>query len=87
MSMESAEMHFTSRCKNPLTCAGRQFTTSQGRRYRAEKGNLRILGWTYRHCTVFAPRQYIYRKEATGMESPEVHFPSRCKNPTYLCGP
>ena len=72
--------------KTPLTCAGRQSTPSQGRRYRVEQGNLRMLGWTYRHGTVFAPRQYIYQKESTGMESPEVHFPNRCKIPSYLCG-
>ena len=40
-----------------LTCAGRQTTASQISRYRAENGNLRKLGWTYRHGTVFAPRQ------------------------------
>ena len=73
--------------KTPLTFAGRQSTPSQGRRYRVEKGNLRILGWTYRHGTVFSPRQYIYQMETTGMESPEMHLPSWCKNPTYLCGP
>ena len=54
--------------KNPITCADRQTTPSQGGRYRPENGNLRKLGWTYRHGTVFAPRQYLYQKEATGME-------------------
>ena len=51
-----------------------------------ENGNLRILGWTCHHGAVFAPRQYLYQKEATGMESPEMYSTSRCKNPTYLCG-
>ena len=55
-----------------LTCAGRQTTLSQGGRYRAENGNLRILRWTYRHGTVFAPRQCVHQKEATGVESPEM---------------
>ena len=72
--------------KTPLTCAGRQSTQSQGRRYKTEKGNLRILGWTYRHGIVFAPRQCTYQKEATGKESPEIHFPNRCKNHPYLYG-
>ena len=71
--------------QTPLTCAGHQTTPSQGRRYRAENGNLRKLGWTYRHGSVFAPRQYSYQKEATGMERAEMYFPSWCKNPTYLC--
>ena len=46
---------------------------------RVGNGNLRKLGWTYRHGTVFAPRQYLHQKEATGMESPEMYFPSRWK--------
>ena len=71
--------------KTPLTCTGRQSNPSEPRRYRVEKGNLRSLGWTYCHGTVFAPRRYLNEKEATGMESREMHFPSPCKNPTYLC--
>ena len=73
--------------KTPVTCAGRQTTPSQERRYRAENRNLRKLGLTYRHDTVFSPRQYSYQMEATGMERPEMHSPSWCKIPTYLCGP
>ena len=73
--------------KSPLTCVGRQSTVCQGRQYRVGNGNLRKLGWTYRYGTVFAPRQYLHEKEATGMESPEMYFPSRCKKPSYLCGP
>ena len=57
--------------KTPLTCAGRETTPSQGSQYGAENGNLRKLVWTYRHGTVFAPRQYLYQKEATGMERAE----------------
>ena len=30
------------------------------------------FGWTDRHGTLFAPRQCLYQKEATGMESPEM---------------
>ena len=73
--------------KTELTCADRQTTPSQGRWYRADKGNLCILAWNYRHGTVFTPWQYLYQKEATGMERPEKHFPKRCNNRTYLCGP
>ena len=53
--------------KPPLTCLGRRTTPFQGSRYRTESRNLRKLGWTYRHGTVFVPRQYLYQKEATGM--------------------
>ena len=73
--------------KTILTCAGRQTTTSRGRQYRAQNGKLRKFGWNNRHGTVFASRQYLYQKEATGMERPEMYSASRCKNPTYLCGP
>ena len=70
-----------------LTCAGRQNTQSQLMRYRVKTGKVRKLGRTYRHGTVLAPRKYLYQKEATGMERPEMYYASRCNNPTYLCGP
>ena len=60
--------------KIPLICLGRQSTSSQESRYRPENGNKRKLGWTYRHGTMFAPRQYLYQKEATGIERPEIFF-------------
>ena len=71
----------------PLTCAGRQITPSRKRQHWAQKGKLRKLGRTYRHGTVFAPKQYLYQKEARGMERPEMYSDSRCNNLTYLCGP
>ena len=71
----------------PLTCAGHQNITSRGRQYRAQIEKLGKLGWTYGHGTVFAPRQYSYQKEATGMERPEMYSASRWNNPTYLRGP
>ena len=70
----------------PLTCAGRQNTPSRRNQYRAQNGNLGKLGRKYGHGTVFAPRKYLYQKEATGMERPEMYCVSRCNNPTYLCG-
>ena len=73
--------------ETPLTCAGRQSTPSQGKRYRDDNGNLRKVGWTYCHGTVFAPRQYLYQKKATGMERPEMYSPGRFKNLIYLCRP
>ena len=73
--------------QTPLTCAGLQSTPSQGSRYRPENGNLRKVGWTYHHGTVFAQRQYMYQKGATGMERPEMYSSSRCRNPSYLYGP
>ena len=71
----------------PLTCAVRQSIPSQRRRYRAQNEKLPKLGWTYRQGIVLAPRKYLYQKEDTGMERPEMYSASRCNNPTYLCGP
>ena len=73
--------------KSPRTCAGRQTIPTKGSRYRVGNGNLRKLGWTYHHGTVFAPRQYLLQNEATGMESPEMCCPSLCKKPSYLYCP
>ena len=72
--------------KIPLNCAGRQTTPSRLMRYRAKTGKLRKLGGTYHHGTVFFPRKYIYQKEATSMERPEMYSASRCKDHTYLSG-
>ena len=70
-----------------LACAGRQNTQFRLMPYRAKTEKVRKLGRTYRHGTVFAPRKYLYQKEATGMERPEMYSANRCNNPTYLCGP
>ena len=71
----------------PLNCAGRHNTPSRGRQYRTQNGKFGKLGRTYGHGTVFAPRKYLYQKEARGMERPEMYSISRCNNPTYLCRP
>ena len=70
----------------PLTCVGGHNTPSPGRQYRAQNRKQGKLGRTYGHGTVFAPRRYLYQKEAKGMERPEMYSASRCNNPTYLCG-
>ena len=66
----------------PLNCAGLQNTPSRGRQYRAQNGKFGKLGRTYGRGTVFAPRKYLYQKEATGMERPEMYSVSRCNNRT-----
>ena len=65
----------------PLNCAGRHNTPSRMRQYMAQNGKFGKLGRTYCHCTVFAPRKYLYQNEATGMERPEIYSVSRCNNP------
>ena len=52
---------------------------------RAQNGNMRNFGPTNPHGTAFAPKQWLYQKEATGMESPKLNCPSRCRYRTYHC--
>ena len=73
--------------KTSRNFAGRHNTPSRGRKYRAQNGKFGKLGRTYGHGTVFAPRKYLYQKEAKGMDRPEMYSVSRWNNPTYLCGP
>ena len=55
--------------KTLLTYGGLQTTPSGVSEYSVEKGNLRKSGSTLSHGTIFALKQYLYQKEATGMES------------------
>ena len=71
----------------PLNCGGHHNTPSRGRQYRAQNGKFGKLGRTGGHGTVFAPRKYLYQKEATGMERPDMYSVSRYNNSTYLCSP
>ena len=52
-----------------LTSAGPQTTPCQGEQYRVHQGNMRNFGPTNTHGTASAPMQWLYQKEATGMES------------------
>ena len=47
----------------------------------AQNGKFGKMGRTFGHDTVFAPRKYLYQKEATGMERLEMYSASRCNNP------
>ena len=53
--------------------------------YRAQNGSMRNFGPTNPHGTAFAPKQWLYQKEATGMESSKMYCPSRCRYRTYHC--
>ena len=68
--------------KISLTCAGLQTTPSHVSQYRAKNGNLWKSGSTFCHGTVLAPKQCLYQKEATGMESPKMYSYRRYKNLT-----
>ena len=47
--------------------------------YRAPNRNMRNFGLTHPHGTAFAPNQWIYQKETTGMESAKLYRHSRCR--------
>ena len=59
-----------------LTSAGPQTTPCHG---------WQLFGPTNPHGTVFAPKQWLFEKEATGMESSKIYCPSRCRYRTYQC--
>ena len=51
------------------TCMGVQTSRFYLAPYRADNGNLRKFGVTYRYGTMFAPKECLYQKEAMWMES------------------
>ena len=57
---------------SPLRSTGPQATHFHAVRYRADIANLRKLGATFRHGTVLAPKQSLYKKETTGMENQKM---------------
>ena len=62
-----------------LTTVWKQSTPFHRGQYRALNGNMRNFGPTNPHGTAFAPKQWLYQKEATGMESSKMYCPSRCR--------
>ena len=47
---------------------------------------MQSFGPTDTHGTAFAPKQSLYQKEDTGMDSSKMFCPSWCRNSTYQCG-
>ena len=46
---------------------------------------MRKLRPTNPHGTAFAPEQWQYQKDSTGMESSNMYYPSRYRYRTYQC--
>ena len=69
-----------------LTISGPQATPCHGGQYRVQRGNVRNFEPTNPHGTASAPMQWLYQKEATGMESSKMYCPSRCRYRTYQFG-
>ena len=68
------------------TSVGPQATSFHTGHYRAHNGNVRNFGSTNPQGMAFAPKQWLYQKEGTGMESSKMYCPSRCRYRTYQCG-
>ena len=54
--------------------------------HRTENENFRKFGAVYRHGTVFAPKQYLYQKEALEMQRTKILSLDWCKKGTNLYG-
>ena len=68
-----------------LTTAWKQSTPFHGGYDRAQNGNMRNFAPSNPHCMAFTPKQWLYQKEATGMESPKMYSPSPYRHRTYHC--
>ena len=62
-----------------------QTTTCHWGQYRVQRGNMRNFEPTNPFGTASAPMQWLYRKEATGMESSKMYCPTWCRYRTYQC--
>ena len=84
--IESSKMYCPSRCRyRNHQCGAANYPVSWGQ-YRVHQGNMRNFGPTNTHGTTSTPMQWLYQKEATGMESSKMYCPSRCRYRTYQCG-
>ena len=83
--MDSPKMESLLQCKKPTSQYGPSKNLVYAAPYRADSTNMRKIGATYRQGTVSAQKQYLYEKEATGMESPKMEFLLQCKKPTSQC--
>ena len=66
--MESLKCNHLLGAINVLAVTGKPTTGFHPASYRADNGGLGKFGATYPHGTVFALRQCLFKKEATGME-------------------
>ena len=68
--------------KSPPRSTDLQSTRFHASPYRAADTNLRKFRATFDHGAVFAPKQCLCQKEATGMESSKIKSLFQCKKPT-----
>ena len=84
--IDSSKMYYPSRCRYRTYCVEPQSTVWYGMLYKAKNGSMWNFGPTNPHRTAFGPKKWLYQKEATGMESLKMYYPSRCRYCTYQCG-
>ena len=84
--MDSSKMYCPSRCRYRTHQCGSANYPVSWEQYRVHQGNIRNFGPTNTHGTASAPMQWLYQKEATGMESSKMYCPSRCRYRTHQCG-
>ena len=83
--MESSKMYCPHRWrKRTFQCGVVNYPTTWGR-YRTKNGYIRNFVHPNHHGTAFAPKQWLYQNEATGMESSQMCCPRRCRESTYQC--
>ena len=78
--------NFLVSAKTAATGTGHQTSPCHVAPYCASKENFQNFWATFCHGTVFVPIESLYYKEATGVESRKMQFPSQCKNRTDRCG-
>ena len=71
VGMESPKMQFPSWCKNRTDQYGPANYPFHAAPYRVDNENWGTFGSTYRHGTVFTPKQRLYQKEGYGNGEPK----------------
>ena len=71
--------------ENALTSVGPKNTLLHGGRYRSDDGKAQNLMHPNPNGTEFTPKQWLYQREATCMESSKLYCPRRCRKRTYQC--
>ena len=79
-------MYCPRRCRKRMYKRGAENTSVHGGRYWVDNGSMRNFVPTNLLGTAFAPKQWLYQKEATGRESSKMYCPGRCRKRTYQCG-
>ena len=72
--------NFLVSAKTAPTGTGQQTIPCIAAPYWASNRNFQNFGDSYRYGSAFAPKECLYCKEATGVESPKMQFPGQCKN-------